>query len=65
MLNWILRPIMVIAAVIAGWFVARDAVNFSIVQMVVGLLLITALVAVAACWEMIADWFKSRKNVQR
>ena len=65
MLNWILRPIMVIAAVIAGWFVARDAVNFSIIQMVVGLLLITALVAVAACWEMIADRLKSRKNVQR
>ena len=65
MLNLILRPIMVIAAVIAGWFVARDAVNFSVVQMVVGLLLITALVAVAACWEMIADRLKSRKNVQR
>ena len=65
MLNWILRPIMVIAAVIAGWFVARDAVNFSVIQMVVGLLLITALVAVAACWEMIADRLKSRKNVQR
>ena len=65
MLNWILRPIMVIAAVIAGWFVARDAVNFSVIQMVVGLLLITTLVAIAACWEMIADRLKSKKNVRR
>ena len=55
---------MVIAAVIAGWFVARDAVNFSIIQMVVGLLLITALVAVAACWELIADRLK-KKEFQR
>ena len=65
MVNWILRPIMVIAAVIAGWFVARDAVNFSVIQMVVGLLLITTLVAIAACWEMIADRLKSKKNVRR
>ena len=65
MLNWILRPIMAIAAVIAGWVVARDAVNFSVIEMVVGLLLITALVGLATCWEMIADRHKSKKNVQR
>lgn len=65
MLNLIIRPIMIIAAVIAGWFVARDAVNFSIVQMVVGLILITALVAVAACWELISDWFKNKKKLHR
>lgn len=65
MLNWILRPIIAIAAVIAGWFVARDAVNFSVIQMVVGLLLITALIGLAACWEMIADRLKNKKNVRR
>ena len=64
-MNWILRPIIAIAAVIAGWFVARDAVNFSVIQMVVGLLLITALIGLAACWEMIADRHKSKKSVQR
>ena len=56
---------MAIAAVIAGWVVARDAVNFSVIEMVVGLLLITALVGLATCWEMIADRHKSKKNVQR
>lgn len=61
MLNLILRPILIVAAVIAGWFVARDAVDFNIVRMVVGLLLITALVAVAACGELLADWFKKKK----
>jgi hypothetical protein len=65
MLNWILRPVMVIAAVIAGWFVARDAVNFNVIQMVVGLLLITVLVALGACWEMIADRLKDKKSVRR
>ena len=46
--------------IIAGWFVARDAVNFNIIQMVVAVFLITAIVAIAAFWETLSDWFKSK-----
>ena len=62
MIKWLIRPIMLVAAVIAGWFVARDAVNFSIIQMVVALLLVTALVAVAAVVEALADRAESNKS---
>lgn len=62
MLNLFLRPVMIIAAVIASWFVARDAVNFTIIQLVVALLLITALVALGAFWEVLTDWLKNRKT---
>ncbi len=62
MIKWLVRPIMLVAAVIAGWFVARDAVNFSIIQMVVALLLVTALVAVAAVVETLADRAESNKS---
>jgi hypothetical protein len=62
MIKWLVRPIMLVAAVIAGWFVARDAVNFSIIQMVVALLLVTALVAVAAVVEALADRAESNKS---
>ena len=55
MIEWLVRPIMIVAAVIAGWFVARDAVNFSIIQMVVVLLLVAALAAAAAILETLAD----------
>ena len=55
MIKWLVRPIMIVAAVIAGWFVARDAVNFSIIQMVVVLLLVAALAATAAILETLAD----------
>jgi hypothetical protein len=64
MLSWILRPILAVAAVIAGWFVARDAANFSVIQMVVILLLIAGLVAAAAGWELLAEWFRQRKNLK-
>jgi hypothetical protein len=62
MLNPIIRPIMILAAIIASYFVARDAVNFSIVQMVVALLLLAGLVAVTVFWELLADWLKARKQ---
>ena len=62
MLNPIIRPIMILAAIIASYFVARDAVNFSIVQMVVALLLLAGLVAVTVFWELLADWPKARKQ---
>jgi hypothetical protein len=61
-LNWLIRPIFLVAAIIAGWFVAEDAANFGIVQMVVAILLITALVALAAFWEAALEWFKERKS---
>ena len=65
MLNLLVRPIMFLSALIAAVFVARDAPNFTIIQMVVGLLLIVALVGIGACCETIAARFrrdgKSRK----
>jgi len=62
MLNLIVRPIMILAAFIASYFVAREAVNFSIIQMAVALLLIAGLVGVAAFWEILADRFRAKKR---
>ena len=62
MLNLIIRPIMILAAAIASYFVARDAVNFTIIQMVVALLLITVLVALAAFWEFFAERFSLKSS---
>ncbi len=56
MLNWLIRPIMLVAAVITGWFVAEDAANFGVIQLVISVLLVTLIVAIAAFWESIADW---------
>ena len=61
MVNLLLRPIMFLAALVTGWFVAEDAVNFSVIQMVVSLFLITIIVAIAAFWETLSDWVTNRK----
>lgn len=64
MVNLLLRPVMFLAAAITGWFVAQDAVNFDVIQMVVSLFLITIIVAIAAFWETISNWF-TRKTKSR
>jgi len=58
MLAWIVRLIMTVSAGIVGWFVSRDAANFSVLQLAVLLLLMAALIGVAPFWAVLADRFK-------
>ncbi len=62
MLGWIARAIMIVAGVIAGWFVARDDTNFDLIQMSIALLLITACVAIAAFWPSFVAFFKGGRK---
>ncbi len=50
MISWIVRFLMIAAGVVTGWFVAKDAVNFGVIQMMVALMLLTLIVAVLAFW---------------
>lgn len=59
-LNILIRPIMFLSAAIAAFFVAKDAPNFTVIQMVVGLFLIVALVAIGAFWETLSDRFRRK-----
>ncbi len=51
MLGWIVRILFILAAPIAALFVARDALNFGLVQTLVAMLLVTGFVAAAAVWS--------------
>jgi len=62
MFTWLVRIVMAIAGVIAGWFVARDAANFGVIQLVVSILLISFFVAVAAFWPSLMAWFRHRRG---
>ncbi len=56
MLGWIVRLLFVVAGFIASFFVTRDALNFSIVQMTIAVLLFTTLVGIVTFWPAIRDW---------
>jgi hypothetical protein len=50
MVAWIARIVLAMGGVVAGWFVAKDAPNFSVIQGVAAMLIIAAIVAVLAFW---------------
>ena len=50
MLGWLVRGALILAGIITGWFVAKDAVNFTVIQMTVAVLLIALVVFAAAFW---------------
>jgi hypothetical protein len=48
----LIRILFAIAAFLTALFIERDALNFSALQMLVGVMLITAAVGAAALWSM-------------
>lgn len=56
MLGWAIRLLFVVAGFIASFFVARDALNFGVVQVMIAVLLFTTLVGIITFWPVIRDW---------
>jgi uncharacterized RDD family membrane protein YckC len=52
MLAWIIRAILLLAAPIAALFVARDAVNFGVVETLVSIVLIVGFALAVAAWTL-------------
>ena len=50
MLGWIVRILFVVAAPLAGLLVARDSLNFGVMQGFVAIILIVACIGLAAAW---------------
>jgi hypothetical protein len=51
MLGWIVRILFVMAAPFTALFVARDALNFGLIQTFVAMLLVTALVGLITAYS--------------
>jgi hypothetical protein len=50
MVVWLTRVALAAGGLVTGWFVARDAPNFSVIQGIAAMLIIAAVVAAAALW---------------
>lgn len=57
MLGWVVRIFMILAGLITSFFVANDALNFSIIQTIITVLLFTSVVAILAFWMTLKNWF--------
>jgi len=46
--SWIVRGLLIVSGVVTGWFVSKDAPNFSFIQGMVSLVVIAVVVLVLA-----------------
>jgi hypothetical protein len=51
-ITWILRVILVVAALITALFISRDALNFGIVETLGAVTLIAGFAVLAAVWSL-------------
>ena len=63
MIGWIVRGLLAVGGVVTSWFIARDAPNFGVIQMVMSLILLTLAVAVIAFWP--ERWTASLNRLHR
>ena len=61
MFGWFVRVLLIVAGAITGWFVARDATNFGVLQMFVMLALITIYMGTLAFWPTVMSWFRGQR----
>jgi hypothetical protein len=52
--GWIVRGLLMVSSVVTGWFVSKDAPNFSFIQGMVSLVVVAVIVFVLAFWP--ARW---------
>jgi hypothetical protein len=65
MLSWVVRGLLVLAGIIAGWFVSPNTHEFQIVSFVVSLFLVTLFVAAAAYYPTILRWIRQNFKKRR
>lgn len=58
MVGWFVSLLLLIAGVITGLFVAKDALNFEVIQTVIAVFLFALLIFIIAFWPIIKKLFK-------
>jgi len=59
-IDWFADFLLNAGAVVASWFVSKDATNFMVLQMMIATLVLEAIVSVVVYWQSPVDYWKSR-----
>ena len=61
MFDWLADVLLNAGAIVASWFVSKDAINFFVVfQMMIATLVLGAIVSVMVYWQSLVEYWKSR-----
>ncbi len=53
-MDWMVGGLLIVAGIVAGWFVSKDAANFVLAQGMAAIVIFVLLVAILAFWP--ARW---------
>lgn len=59
-MGWLARILLLLAGIVAGWFVPRDQIGYSIIQFVVLLIMIFVVAMAALYLPKVRDYFKGK-----
>jgi hypothetical protein len=62
MLDWLTWPadqLLRIGGVVAGWFFSKNAVSFTVVQMMFATIVLAALLALIVFWQRLIEYCRS------
>ena len=62
MLDWLTWPadeLLRIGGVVAGWFFSKDAVGFTLVQMMFATIMLAAFIALIVLWQRLIGYYRS------
>ena len=62
MVSWIVRGLLIVSGTVTGWFVSKDAPNFSFIQGMVSLVVVAGIVLVLAYWPARWSHLLDRRN---
>ena len=60
--SWIVRGLLIVSGTVTGWFVSKDAPNFSFIQGMASLVVIAVIVLVLAFWPARWTHLLDRRN---
>ena len=62
MLDWLTRPaefFLSTGGVVASWFFSKDAVSFTVVQMMFATLMLAAFLSLIVFWQTLVEYWRS------
>ena len=62
MLDWLTRPaefLLNAGGVVASWFFSKDAVSFTVVQMMFATLMLAAFLSLIVFWQTLVEYWRS------
>jgi hypothetical protein len=62
MIDWVIRSFLDVGAVVASWFVSKDAAGFDVISTMIATLVLAAILCLVIYWQSLVGYWRSRRR---